>query len=166
MAQNISVSWIFRVATFQVGVREADKITTAVPTPFSLFEFKQMPFGLRNAPATFQLLVEGCLRELNPKICLAYLDDVHAFRSTFKETIERFQTVLKRLGDFGLKLKVPRCKFFCTELLYLGNVVSDLGVSPDPDKIAALQEWLQDPPKSFFLNFKHFSVLLKTSAHM
>ena len=136
-------------STFQVGVREADKTTTAVPTPFSLFGFKQMPFGLRNAPATFQRLVERCLGELSPKICLACLDDVHAFRSTFKETIERFQTVLKRLGDFGLKLKAPKCKFFYTKLLYLGHVVSDLGLSPDPDKIAAPQIWLQDPPKIF-----------------
>ena len=150
----------------QVGVRVADKAKTAVTTPFGLFEFNRMPFGLTNAPATFQRLMERCLGGLNLKICLVYLDDVIVFGSTFEETLERLQTVLKRLGDFGLKLRASKCKFFYTELLYLGHVVSALGVSPDPDKIAALQEWLQDPPKSFFLNFKHFSVLLKTSAHM
>ena len=139
MAQIGSFPWIFRVATFQVCVREADKTTTAVPTPFGLFEFNQMPFGLKKTPATFQRLVERCLGGMNPKICLVYLDDVLAFRSTFKETLERFQTVLKSLGEFGLKLKAPKCKFFYTALLYLGHVVFALGVSSDPDKIASLQ---------------------------
>lgn len=54
----------------------------------------------------------------------------------------------KRLGDFGLKLKTSKCKLFHTKLSYLGHVVSTLGVSPDPGKINALQEWLQHPPKN------------------
>ena len=142
----------------QVGVHKADKAKTVVTTPFGLLEFNWMPFGLTNAPATFQRLMEQCLSGLNLKMCLVYLDNVIVFGSTFKESLERFQTVLKHLGYFGLKLKASKCKFFYTELLYLGHVVSALGVSPDPDKIAALKKWLQHPPKSFpelqtFLSF-------------
>lgn len=87
-----------------------------------------MPFGLTNASATFQRLMERCLSILNLKICLVYLDDVIVFGSTFKETLERLQTVLKRLGDFGLKLKASKCKLFYTELPYLGRVVSAQGM--------------------------------------
>ena len=72
--------------------------------------------------------MERCLSMLNLKICLIYLDDVIVFGSTFKETLERLQTVLKRLSDFGLKLKESNCKFFYTELPYLGRVVSAQGV--------------------------------------
>ena len=162
MAQNGSYPWIFRVATFQVGVREADKTTTAVPTPFSLFEFNQMPFGLRNAPTTFQRLVERCLGGLNPKICLAYLEDVLAFRSTFKETLETFQTVLKRLGDFGLKLKAPKCKSFCSTwvTLSLTRVCLLTLIKSLPFKNGF------KIPRRVFLNFRQFWVLLGTIAHM
>ncbi len=132
----------------QVGVREADKPKTAMTTPFGLYEFNRMPLGLTNAPATFQRLMERCLAGLNLKICLVYLDDVIVFGSTFEETLRRLEIVLKHLGDFGLKLKASKCKLFHTELSYLGHIVSALGVSPDPDKIKALQEWLQHPPKN------------------
>ena len=112
----------------QVGVYEADKVKTAVITPFRLFEINRMPFGLTNALATFQRLMKWCLSELNLKICLVYLDEVIVSGSTFKEILERLQTVLKRLSDFGLKLKASKCKFFYIELPYLGRVVSSLGV--------------------------------------
>ena len=132
----------------QVGVRERDKPKTAMTTPFGLYEFNRMPFGLTNAPATFQRLMERCLVGLNLRICLVYLDDVIVFGSSFEEVLERLETVLKRLGDFGLKLKASKCQLFYTKLSYLGHVVSAAGVSPDPDKIAALQEWLEHPPKT------------------
>ena len=103
---------------------------------------------MTNAPATFQRLMERCLAGLNLKICLVYLDDLIVFGSTFEETLRQLKIVLKRLGDFGLKLNASKCKLFHTELSYLGHIVSALGVSPDPDKIEALQEWLQHPPKN------------------
>ena len=72
--------------------------------------------------------------------------------------IHAVEIVLKRLCYFSLKLKASKCKLFHTELSYLGHIVSQLGISPDPDKIKALQEWLQHPPKNaselqFFLGF-------------
>lgn len=83
----------------QVGVYEVDKAKTAVITPFRLFEFNRMPFGLTNALSTFQRLMKGCLSVLNLKICLVYMDDVVVSGSTFKETLERLQTVLRRLSE-------------------------------------------------------------------
>ena len=106
-------------------------------TPFGLWELNRMPFGLTSAPAMFQRLMVRCLAGLNLKIYLVYLDDVIVFGSTYEETLKWLEIVLKHLGDFGLKLKAPKCKLFHMELSYLGHVVSALGVSPDPDKIKA-----------------------------
>ena len=92
--------------------------------------------------------MKGCLSVLNLKICLVYLDDVIVSGSTFKETLARLQTVLKRLSEFGLKLKVSKCKFFYIEHP-TWVVLSPPWVCSWPDKITALQEWLQHPPKSF-----------------
>ena len=92
--------------------------------------------------------MERCLAGLNLKICLVYLDNIIVFGSTFEGTLKRLEMVLKRLAYFGLRLKASKCKLFHTGLSYLGHIVSALGVSPDPDKIKALQEWLQHPPKN------------------
>ena len=102
--------------------------------------------------------MERYLAGLSLKICLVYLDGVIVFGNTFEATLKRLEIVLRRLGDFGLRLKASKCKLFHTELSYLGHIVSQLGISPDPDKIKALQEWLQHPPKNaselqFFLGF-------------
>ncbi|CAB3989530.1 Hypothetical predicted protein [Paramuricea clavata] len=132
----------------QVRVAEKDKPKTALTTPFGLYEFNRMPFGLTNAPATFQRLMERCLSGLNLKICLVYLDDVIVFARTFEEMLERLEAVLRRLGEFGLKLKPSKCKLFQTKLTYLGHVVSENGVEPDPEKISALPKWLENPPRN------------------
>ena len=115
-------------------------------TPFGLFEFNRMAFGLTNAPASFQRLMERCLAGLNLRICLAYLDDIIVFGQTVEEVVERLEVVLKRLGDFGLKLKTSKCKLFQTRVRYLGHVVSKDGVEPDSEKVNAVKEWLTHPP--------------------
>ena len=117
----------------QVGMCEANKPKTAMTTPFGLNEFNRMPFGLTNAPATFQQLMARCLAGLNLKVCLVYLDDIIVFGSTFEETLKWLEIVLKRLSDFGLRLKAPKCKLFHMELSYLGHIVSTLCISLDPD---------------------------------
>lgn len=106
--------------------------------PFGLYKYNRMPFGLTKAPATFQQLMDRCLTSLNLTICPLYLDEVIVFGNNFEETLERLQIVLKRLSVFSLN-----CKPFHTKLPYLGHVVSALGMSPNPDNITALEEWLQ-----------------------
>ena len=85
-----------------------------------------------------------CLTGLN----LVYLDGVVVFGCTFEETQKIGNRPQTSLGDFGLKLKASKCQLFHTKLSYLGHVVSTFGVSHDPDKINALQEWLQHLPKN------------------
>ncbi|MCG7878036.1 MAG: DDE-type integrase/transposase/recombinase [Candidatus Thiodiazotropha taylori] len=100
-----------------------------------------MPFGLCNAPASFQRLMERCMGELNLRDCLIYLDDIIIFSSTFEEHVERLQAVFERLQEHNLKLKPSKCKLFRRKVTYLGHVVSEEGIHTDPSKIDAIKTW-------------------------
>ena len=100
-----------------------------------------MAFGLTNAPATFQRLMERCMGELNLKECLIFLDDILIFSETFEEHLSRLEAVFSRLKQHGLKLKPSKCEFFKSSVKYLGHVVSEKGVETDSDKIEALTSW-------------------------
>ena len=100
-----------------------------------------MPFGLCNAPATFQKLMERCMGDLNLRDCLIYLDDIIIFSSTFEEHMERLQAVFERLQEHNLKLKPSKCELFKERVSYLGHVVSEEGIHTDPAKIEAVKSW-------------------------
>ena len=90
---------------------------TTSTTPFHLDQFSRILFRLTNAPATFQRLMERCLAGLNLKIYLVCCHYIIVFSNTLNETLKRSEIVLKRLCDFGLKLKTVKCKHFYTKLL-------------------------------------------------
>uniref|UniRef100_A0A8P4KCX1 Gypsy retrotransposon integrase-like protein 1 n=1 Tax=Dicentrarchus labrax TaxID=13489 RepID=A0A8P4KCX1_DICLA len=125
----------------QVPVAEKDKAKTAFCTPFGLFEFNRMPFGLCNAPGTFQRLMERIFGAQHFQTLLLYLDDVIVFSSTVDEHLERLDAVLSRLQQEKLKVKLEKCCFFRTEVNYLGHVISKDGVATDPGKISAVADW-------------------------
>ena len=127
---------------WQVEVKEADKAKTAFQVgSLGFYECNRMPFGLCNAPATFQRLMERCMGDLNLRDCLIYLDDIIIFSTTFEEHLERLQAVFARLQDHNLKLKPVKCKLFRRKVSYLGHVVSEAGIHTDPNKIDAIQNW-------------------------
>ena len=131
-----------RSGYWQVEMEEQDKHKTAFSIgSLGFFECNRMAFGLTNAPATFQRLMERCMGELNLKECLIFLDDILIFSVTFEEHIKRIDAVFSRLYEHGLKLKPSKCEFFKSSVKYLGHVVSENGVETDPDKIKALSEW-------------------------
>ena len=125
----------------QVAVEEEDKPKTAFTTPFGLFEYNRMPFGLCGAPATFQRLMQSCLHDQIYQLLLVYLNDVIVFSKTFDEHLERLDKVLTRLAQQGLKIKREKCSFLRKEVSYLGYVVSSDGVSTDPEKIDVVKNW-------------------------
>lgn len=125
----------------QVPVSQKDKANTAFCTPFGLFEWNRMPFGLCNAPSTFQRLMERIFGDQHCQSLLLYLDDVVVFSSTVEEHMNRLDAVLGRLQKEGLKAKLEKCSFFKTEVSYLGHVISQDGVSADPRKIDAVSKW-------------------------
>ena len=126
----------------QIAMDERDQEKTAFVTPMGIYEYTRMPFGLCNAPATFQRLMQRCLGDQCYQTVLCYLDDVLVFSETFEEHLERLEMVLQRLQSIGLKLKSSKCHFLQSEVLYLGHRVSADGISTDPDKIVAVQGWL------------------------
>lgn len=103
-----------------------------------LYEFTRMPFGLVNAPATFQRLMELCLGDLTFNNLLVYLDDILIHATTFEEMISRLDLVFTRLSQYGLKVKPKKCKLFKRSVKFLGHVVSADGITTDPDKIKAV----------------------------
>ena len=127
---------------WQVELRDTDKPKTAFQVGTMGFnEFNRMPFGLCNAPATFQRLMERCMGDLNLRDCLIYLDDVIIFSTTFEEHLERLDAVFSRLKEHNLKLKGAKCEFLKSHVTYLGHVVSENGIETDPEKTEAIRTW-------------------------
>ena len=106
-----------------------------------LYEYKRMPMGLVNAPATFSRLMQGCLGYANLKKWVVYLDDIMVFASTIEEMMSRLQEMMDRLFEYGLKLKPSKCALFLTSVTYLGHIISEKGVSTDPGKIETISAW-------------------------
>ena len=105
---------------------------TAFTTHQGLYEFVRMPFGLCNAPATFQRTMQTVLSGLEWKNCFVYIDDILIASRTFDEHIA---AVVDRLRKAGLRLKAKKCCFLCENVSYLGHTISAQGVSPDPGKV-------------------------------
>ena len=129
---------------WQVELEEEAKPLTAFTVgPLGFWECEHMPFGLTNAPATFQRLMESCLGELHLNWCIIYLDDIIVFSWTPEEHLHRLQAVFNKLRAAGFKLKPSKCDLFKQQINYLGHVVSNEGVSTDPEKIKSVTEWPQ-----------------------
>jgi transposase InsO family protein len=126
---------------------EQDKEKTAFSVGnLGFYECERMSFGLCNAPATFQRLMEKCMGELHLRECLIFIDDILVFSKTFEEHLARLESVFSRLEQHNLKLKPSKCEFFKTSVIYLGHLVSQDGVATDPDKTAVIRDW--QPPSN------------------
>ena len=126
---------------WQVEVNEEDREKTAFCTPDGLYEFKVMPFGLCNAPATFQRLMDLVLAGLQWSTCLVYLDDVVIAGKTFKEHISRLRAVFQRLREAGLRLQPAKCSLCQKKVDFLGHTVSEKGVATDHSKTDKVANW-------------------------
>ena len=133
---------------WQVPMDEVSKQYTAFMLgSVGLYECESMPFGLCNAPPTFQRLMQNCLGELNLTYCLIYLDDVIIFSQTEGEHLERMRVVFDRLREHGLRVKPSKCDMFKTEINYLAHHVSKKGVLPSKKNLEAIAECL--PPDTY-----------------
>ena len=126
---------------WQVEVREEDREKTAFSTPDGLFELNVMPFGLCNAPATFQRLMDAVLAGVPWNSCLVYLDDIIILGRTFEEHLCNLNHVFSQLRKAGLKLQLAKCTFCQKEVTFLGHVISSFGVAPDPSKTEKVTSW-------------------------
>ena len=126
---------------WQVAMEDDSREKTAFTTPEGLFEFTVMPFGLCNASATFQRLMENILAGLAREKCIVYLDDILVMGKTFEEHISNLREVFSHLSRAGLKLKPRKCKLLHKEVEFLGYVVSASGVAADPKKVSAVADF-------------------------
>ena len=125
----------------QIPMAEHDKPKTAFSTPYGHYEYNRMPFGLKNAPATFQRLMNSVLTGMQGLRCLVYLDDIVIYGSSLKEHNKRLEEVLLRLREANLKLQPDKCEFLRKEVNYLGHIISEDGIAPDPGKLQAIKDF-------------------------
>lgn len=112
-----------------------------------------MPFGLCNAPATFERLMETVLSGLQWQVCLIYLDDVIVYGKTFEEMLHNLELVFEKLRAAGLKLKARKCTLFSKQVKYLGDVISEEGVETDVEKVEAVRKWPEPVNKTQVRSF-------------
>lgn len=124
----------------QILVREDDRKKTAFSTPFGHYEFVRMPFGLKNAPSTFQRLMNSILRNYINKTCVVYMDDILVFSSSLSEHIISVRNIFRTLRKASLKIQIDKCDFFRKETQFLGHVLTTTGVKPDPRKVSIIQK--------------------------
>ena len=130
-----------RSSYHQVQMADEDMDKTAFICPRGQFRFRSMPFGLCNAGATFQRLMDIVMSGLNLNVCLSYLDDIIAYSETAEGHLERLAMILERLRSAGLKLKPEKCCLFQKSVQFLGHVVSEDGIGTDSKKTRAVAEW-------------------------
>ncbi|GBP58569.1 Retrovirus-related Pol polyprotein from transposon 17.6 [Eumeta japonica] len=143
---------------WQVGVKSEDQDKTAFVTPFGTFRFKRMPFGLRNAPATFQRLIDrfrssSTLRNVT---ILGNIDDLIVISDSFEQHLIDLRAVFDRLREFNLHANRPKCVFAKETVKYLGHIITPQGIAPDPDKINAIVD-MKEPT-----TVKHLKSFLQT----
>ena len=125
---------------------EDAKQATAFSTGSGLWQFKHMPFGLCNAPATFQKLMNMVLAGFGIERVMTYLDDILVISQTFEEHLRTLAEVLRCLQKHGLKIKPQKCQLFQSEVEFLGHVVTSEGLAPLSRNIKAIQDY--EPPKT------------------
>lgn len=162
---------------YQVPIREEDKHKTAFVTPDGHYEFNRMPFGLANAPATFQRLINQILGAARHGEALAYLDDIIIPSKTILEGMARLEHILQLFQEAGLSLKSSKCFFFKRSVNYLGFEISENGICPGTKKIEAVEHFPTPQNQhhvrqflglaSFFRRFvPKFSIVAKPLTHL
>lgn len=126
----------------QLRIAPDDQEKTAFRTPFGLYKYKVLCFGLVNAPAVFVQMMDSVFRNRGMgTFVLVYLDDILVFSRTPEEHLQHLQSVLQTLQDNQLYANFEKCSFNNAEVEFLGHVVSKHGIKPDPKKVQAVENW-------------------------
>ncbi|GBG88265.1 hypothetical protein CBR_g46831 [Chara braunii] len=126
---------------YQIGIRPEGQHKTAFQTRYGLYEFVVMPFGLCNAPGTFQHAMNRIFHDYLDKFVIVYLDDILVFSKTVEEHVAHLDKVLSLLRQHKFKINGEKCEFGRTRVLYLGHEISAEGLKPDDAKVASIRDW-------------------------
>ena len=142
-----------------IRIKEGDEWKTAFSTRYGLFEYKVMPFGLANAPATFQNMMNEIFRDIINLGVVIYLVDILIYSENEKDHVVLVKRVLKRLQEHQLAIAPDKCEWHRSRLNFLGYIISPEGVEMDQEKIRTVVEW--EAPDSVkgvqsFLEFANF----------
>ncbi|CAK1589740.1 unnamed protein product [Parnassius mnemosyne] len=122
---------------------EKDAPKTASSVSQGHFEFTRMSFGLKNAPSTFQRFMNTALSGLQGLQCFVYLDNIVIYSYDLQTHINNLSNVFDRLRHFNLKLQPDKCEFIRKEVSYLGHIITNEGLKPNPEKTKAVQQFPQ-----------------------
>jgi len=128
---------------WQIAMDEKDKQKTAFTSHLGLYEFNVMPFGLKNAPPTFQRMMNKVLKDWLYDFVVVYIDDIMIYSTTFEEHMKHIDQVLGKLQEVNLMLKLKKCKWCETDIEFLGHIVGQGGIRPDPAKIEKIKNLKQ-----------------------
>lgn len=148
------------IAAFnRLRMAEGEEWKTAFRTRYGLYEYNVMPFGLANAPSSFQHFINDVLHKYLDLFCTVYIDDILIYSDNLTEHKEHVRRILESLRKAGLQLDIEKCEFHQTEVTYLGLIISTRGIRMDPAKVAAVREW--ETPKCVrdvqsFIGFANF----------
>ena len=128
-------------AYHQVRLSDADVPKTAFTTPQGLYEYMVLPFGLSNAPSTFQSVINSILGPELRHCCLVYMDDIVVYSKSPEEHLKHLRLVLAKLQGAKLYAKLSKCRFALSSIKFCGHVVDQHGIMPDPDKVKVVLDW-------------------------
>ncbi|KAL7291073.1 hypothetical protein TKK_0015204 [Trichogramma kaykai] len=148
----LDLAWGF----WQIRLDSRDAHKCAFSTPFGHYQFIRMPFGLKNAPATFQWLMGTVLKGLQGNILFVYVDDIVIYANSIEEHNDKFNQLATRLREANLKLQPGKCEFLRTIVTYLGHILSEEELKVDPKKVEDVTKFPR--PKSV-KNVRQFIVL-------
>ena len=124
---------------YQIPIKKADRIKTAFNTDNNTYCYSRMAMGMCNAAATFQRMIQNVLQPVLGQGAQAFLDDVVVYSNSFEQHVKDIRKVFALLCDAGLKVSLKKCRFAQKSLKYLGHIVSETGITVDPEKVAAIK---------------------------
>jgi hypothetical protein len=144
--QNLGKAKVFSTVDLESGfhqilIKEEDREKTAFSVNHAKFQFRRMPFGLKNAPAIFQRCVNDILHEYIGKFAYVYIDDVLIFSNTHEEHLNHISIIFKALNGANMKISNEKSHFFKNEIEFLGHIIKHNKITVDPEKITTIRDY-------------------------